>query len=434
MNPTSPQSPGARVLVLGGGGREHALAWRLAEDGEVARVWVAPGNGGTADAPRLENLALDLVRPEAVVEAARALGPDLVVIGPEAPLLAGVSDALRSAGFAVLGPSRAAALLEGSKRHAKAFMERHGIPTARARSYTDPEALARDLGGFAYPLVLKASGLAAGKGVVIAEDAREAREALAALARLEGAREGLLAEEFLRGRELSVFVLAHGERFALLPWARDHKRLLDGDRGPNTGGMGAVSPVPLPPGLEERVLREIVRPTLAGLAAEGTPYTGFLYVGLMVTPDGRPHVLEYNCRLGDPEAQAILPRLGGSAFALFEGAARGVLPPRAPVLPEATVGVVVAAPRYPEASDRGSPIGGLESAAEEALVFHAGTARREGRIVTDGGRLLCLVGHGPDLARARARAYAALGRLALPPGARFRRDIALAETEGERSA
>jgi phosphoribosylamine--glycine ligase len=355
------------------------------------------------------------------------------VIGPEAPLLAGVGDALRGAGFAVVGPNRAAALLEGSKRHAKAFMERHGIPTARARGYTDPGDLARDLARLDYPLVLKASGLAAGKGVVIAESPAAARAAVESLAGLEGARDGILVEEFLPGRELSGFVLAHGEDFLLLPWARDHKRLRDGDRGPNTGGMGAVSPVPLPPGLEERIVREILRPTLAGLVAEGTPYVGFLYVGLMVRPDGRPFVLEYNCRLGDPEAQVILPRLGGSAFGLFRAAATGgELPPTAGILPETAVGVVVAAPRYPEAGDRGSPLGGIERAAEEALVFHAGTRRTsENVLVTNGGRIFCLVGRGRNLTAARARAYAALDRLVLPPGVQVRRDIALAEVQEE---
>ena len=417
-------SSGARVLVLGGGGREHALAWRLAGDPEVASVLVAPGNGGTDGVGRIRNLALDPTDPAAVVAWARRERPDLVVVGPEAPLLAGVADALRAAETPVLGPDRAAALLEGSKRHAKAFLERHGIPTAPARSYARPEDLDRALDGLDYPLVLKASGLAAGKGVVIVASPAEARRALASLVRLEGAREGLLAETFLRGEELSYFVLAHGARYLALPAARDHKRLEDGDRGPNTGGMGALSPPPLGAGLEARIQETIVRPTLAGLVAEGTPYVGFLYVGLMIDPAGKPHVLEYNCRLGDPEAEVVLPRLGGSAFALFLAAARGTLPETAAVRPEATVGVVVAARGYPEAGDHGTPLEGLEAAAEDALVFHAGTRREGGRVVTNGGRLLCVCARGTDLADARRRAYEAVGRLRLPPGARVRRDIA----------
>jgi phosphoribosylamine--glycine ligase len=419
-------SSGARVLVLGGGGREHALAWRLAEDPEVSAVLVAPGNGGTDGAGKIRNLPLDPLDGGAVAAWARREGPDLVVVGPEAPLLAGVADALADAGVRVLGPSRAAALLEGSKRHAKAFLERHGIPTASARHYDDPVRLARDLDRFEYPLVLKASGLAAGKGVAIVRNPAEARESLAALARLDGARDGILAETYLTGEELSYFVLAHGTRHLPLPAARDHKRLEDGDQGPNTGGMGAYSPPPLDKALSARIEETIVRPTLEGLASEGTPYVGFLYAGLMIDREGRPYVLEYNCRLGDPEAEVVLPRLGGSAFALFHAAAEGRLPTSASVRPEATVGVVVAAPRYPEAGDHGGAIGGLERAAEDALVFHAGTRRTEAGVVTNGGRLLCLVGRGPGLREARARAYAAVERLTLPAGARFRRDIALA--------
>jgi phosphoribosylamine--glycine ligase len=425
MGAPTVSSTGARVLVLGGGGREHALAWRLAEDPEVAEVLVAPGNGGTDGEGKVRNLALDPSDPAVAAAWARRERPDLVVVGPEGPLLAGVVDALHAADVAVLGPTRAAALLEGSKRHAKAFLERHGIPTARARSYARAEDLARALDGLDYPLVLKASGLAAGKGVVIVASPSEARRALDSLARLEGARDGLLAETFLRGEELSYFVLAHGPHYRVLPTARDHKRLEDGDRGPNTGGMGAYSPAPLGRELAARIEESIVRPTLTGLVAEGTPFVGFLYVGLMIDPEGRPQVLEYNCRLGDPEAQVILPRLGGSAFALFRAAAEGRLPETVTVRPDAVVGVVAAAPNYPESGDYGSPIGGLEEAAAEALVFHAGTKRTRDGVVTNGGRILCLAARGRDRTEARARAYAAVDRLVLPPGSRIRRDIAL---------
>ncbi len=424
MPPRPPSPAGARVLVLGGGGREHALAWRLAADPEVASVLVAPGNGGTDGEPKVGNLALDPADPVTVASWARRERPDLIVVGPEIPLLNGVADGLRDVGVPVLGPNRAAALLEGSKRHAKAFLERQGIPTADARSYERPEDLERDLDTLAYPLVLKASGLAAGKGVAIVGSAEEARSALATLVRLPGAREGILAETFLRGEELSYFVLAHGTRYLTLPAARDHKRLDDGDRGPNTGGMGAYSPPPLARELDSRIQETIVRPTLEGLAAEGTPYTGVLYFGLMIDPRGQPYVLEYNCRFGDPEAQVVLPRLGGSAFALFHAVARGEIPSRLDVRDEALVGVVIAAPRYPEAGDDGSPLEGLEEAGAEALVFHAGTRRVGGRVLTAGGRLLCVCGRGKDLAEARRRAYTAVGRLRLPPGARLRRDIA----------
>jgi phosphoribosylamine---glycine ligase len=421
-----------KILVLGSGAREHALAWRLAQDGHA--VLVAPGNPGCARvATRLRLDPLDL---PAVVAAARAEAVDLVVVGPEAPLVAGVVDALAVAGIAAFGPTAAAARLEGSKAFAKEFMARHGIATAPFAVCDDEASAARAVERFlaAGRVVLKADGLAAGKGVLVTADAGEAR----AFAHdcLAGTRFGpagarLVVEAFLPGEEVSLFYLSDGAR--LLPFlpARDCKRLGDGDRGPNTGGMGAHAPADLDLALAERIERTVARPTIDGLAHEGTPFRGLLYVGLMIGPDG-PRVLEYNARFGDPETQVLLPLVAGDLGALLAECAAGALSAPLEFRPGATVGVVLAAAGYPDAPRAGDVVHGLADwpapAAEdraEQWCFQAGTRQREdGALVADGGRVLTVVARAADRATARARAYDGLSRLSLA-GGQVRGDIAL---------
>ncbi|MBE3590915.1 MAG: phosphoribosylamine--glycine ligase [Firmicutes bacterium] len=411
-----------RFLVVGGGGREHALAWRLSEDGH--EVAVAPGNAGT----RLMGLAHLDVRAEDVeglVAQARRLRPDCVVIGPEAPLALGLADALRAAGLAVFGPDRAAARIETSKAWAKAFMARHGIPTAAGRAFTDAQEAERYAASLAGPAVVKAGGLAAGKGVFVCGDAREAAAAVRAVRRLGEAGREIVIEERLEGRECSLIAVTDGRRVLPLAPARDHKRALDGDRGPNTGGMGAYSPLPdVTEAQVDAIRRRILEPAVAGLAAEGCPFRGALYAGLMLTAEG-PKVLEFNARFGDPETQVLLPRLRGDFGALLAAAAHGELH-RARLAwdPAWAVGVVVAAAGYPEAPRTGMPVAGLEAAAAAgALVFHAGTVLEGGRVLVRGGRVLTIVGLGPDVAAARERAYAACRAVGFE-GAWYRNDIA----------
>ena len=416
-----------KVLIVGGGGREHALAWKCAAAARVSEVLVAPGNAGTAAEPRVRNVGVAAEDTAALVQLARAERVDLTIVGPEAPLVAGIVDAFVAAGLSCFGPRREAARLEGSKAFAKEFLRRHGIPTARSCTFTREhfdEAWVRSQRA---PLVVKASGLAAGKGVVIAattEEALAAAQAMFAGQFAEAGRE-VVIEEFLEGEEASFIVMADGRHILPLATSQDHKRLNDGDRGPNTGGMGAYSPAPVvTPALHTRIMREIIEPAISGLAAEGMPYTGFLYAGLMIAPDGTPNVLEFNCRLGDPETQPLLMRLQSDLSALCEAALAGRLDTvSAQWDPRAALGVVMAAAGYPESVRRGDTVEGLERAARlPGKIFHAGTRLESGRVLTNGGRVLCAVGLGAGIAAAQRAAYA-LADSVHWPGVHYRRDI-----------
>ena len=402
-----------RVLLVGSGGREHALAWRLSSSPTLTELHAAPGNPGIASLATCHPVAAD--DGDGLLGLARSLAADLVVVGPEAPLVEGVADALRHAGIPVFGPSRAAARIEGSKRFAKTVMQAANVPTAAVLA--EPHA----------PCVLKADGLAAGKGVAVCHTEEELTAGLAT-ARDFG--DAVLVEELLEGREVSVLALCDGgDALALAP-ARDFKRAFDGDNGPNTGGMGSFAPVPdVDDALLAELLETCVRPTLVELAERGTPFVGTLFAGLMLTEDG-PRVLEFNCRFGDPETQSVLPLVEGDLLAALAAAANGSLAGislgRAA---GSAVTVVIAAGDYPSAGDTGTPIDGVDDAeAAGALVFHAGTARTDGRLVTNGGRLLAVTATGPGLAEARTRAYEAADRIQIA-GARRREDIALAAAE-----
>jgi phosphoribosylamine---glycine ligase len=416
-----------KVLIVGGGGREHALAWKCAAAARVAEVLVAPGNAGTAEEPRVRNVGVAADDIAALLRLARAERVDLTIVGPEAPLVAGLVDAFAEAGLSCFGPRRAAARLEGSKAFAKEFLRRHGIPTARSATFThgsfDPDWVS----GQRAPLVVKASGLAAGKGVVIADStgaAIAAAEAMFAGQFGDAGRE-VVIEEFLEGEEVSFIVMADGRHALPLATSQDHKRLNDGDQGPNTGGMGAYSPAALvTPALHARIMREVIEPTLRGLALEGMPYTGFLYAGLMIAPDGTPNVLEFNCRLGDPEAQPLLMRLQSDLTLLCEAALGGRLDTANTQWdPRVALGVVMAAAGYPDSVRRGDVIEGLERAARlPGKIFHAGTRLESGKVLTNGGRVLCAVGLGAGIAAARRAAYA-LADSVHWPGVHYRRDI-----------
>jgi phosphoribosylamine--glycine ligase len=414
-----------KLLVIGSGGREHALAWKLAQSPRVQKVYVAPGNGGTATEAGVENVALTEV-PQ-LVAFARKEQIQLTVVGPEAPLAAGVVDAFRDAGLRIFGPTRAAAQLESSKDFAKRFMVRHRIPTARhatferaaeAKAYVDKEGA---------PIVVKADGLAAGKGVVVATSVAEARAAIDMMlgeSKLGAAGARVVIEECLQGEEASFIVVADGAHALSLATSQDHKRLRDGDAGPNTGGMGAYSPAPVvTPQVHARVMREIIQPTLAGMAADGVPYTGFLYAGLMIDKAGNPKTLEFNCRLGDPETQPILMRLKSDLLALLEAALNGRLEgAQAEWDRRCALGVVLAAHGYPEEPRKGDRIEGLPRPADDCRVFHAGTRGEGGAIVTSGGRVLCVTALGDNLRAARSRAYDAVGQIRFD-GMQYRKDI-----------
>jgi len=420
-----------RVLVVGGGGREHALCWALKRDHPHATLFAAPGNPGTAQLGT--NLAIAATAVADLVTAARQHSIDFAVIGPEAPLAAGLADALRAAGTAVLGPSAAAARLEASKAFAKEVMARAGVPTAASRSFTALDPALAYIRSHAEPLVVKASGLAAGKGAVLCDTraaaAASARAMLAEGSLGEAGRE-IVIEQFLAGEELSVLALTDGERVAILPPAQDHKRLGEGDTGPNTGGMGAYCPVSLAtPALLERVRREVLEPTLREMAVRRTPYAGVLYAGLMISADGTPAVLEFNCRFGDPETQAILPGLAPGVSAQFLDIARGAWRPSREVLAaeRAAVTTVLAARGYPDAPERGAAIDLPENLGSDVLVFHAGTVRDlGGTLRTAGGRVLDVTTLGPDVPSAARRSAAACERITFD-GKTWRRDIAWRE-------
>ncbi|MDE2306336.1 MAG: phosphoribosylamine--glycine ligase [Gammaproteobacteria bacterium] len=416
-----------KVLIVGGGGREHALAWKCAQSTRVDAVFVAPGNAGTALEPKVRNVAIEADDVEALTSFAAGERIDLTIVGPEAPLVAGITERFGAAGLLCFGPGRAGARLEGSKGFAKDFLTRHHIPTAAYRRFTRDDFDPQYLLGCRLPIVVKADGLAAGKGVVICETHQQVLEVAERMlgGAFGAAGEAIVVEEFLQGEEVSFIVLASGRTALPLASSQDHKRRDDGDRGPNTGGMGAYSPAPLvTPALHARIMREVIQPTLYGLHADGIAYTGFLYAGLMIAPDGTPNVLEFNCRLGDPETQPIMMRLQSDLPSLCEAAIAGDLA-RAEVSwdPRAAVGVVVAATGYPDAYPKGERITGLEAAARlPGKIFHAGTTLRGDQVLTNGGRVLCAVGLGSTVSSAQRQAYALVEAIHWD-SMQYRRDI-----------
>lgn len=414
-----------KILVIGSGGREHALAWRLAQSPRVHKVYVAPGNGGTAREEGLENLPLTEFAE--LIDFCRQEDIAYTVVGPEAPLAAGIVDAFRAAGLRIYGPTQAAARLESSKEFAKAFMQRHGIPTAAYASFSDTQAAHAYIDERATPIVVKADGLAAGKGVVVAttpEEAHAAVEAMLAGNRLGEAGRRVVIEDYLSGEEASFIVMVDGEHVLPLATSQDHKRLLDGDLGPNTGGMGAYSPAPvITPELHARILREIIRPTVQGMKQEGMHYTGFLYAGVMVGEDGVPRVLEFNCRLGDPETQPIMMRLKNDLSLLIEAALSGELDQiEAEWDRRYALGVVLAAEGYPDAPRKGDVIRGLDIAGDDFHIFHAGTTLVGNDVVTAGGRVLCVTALGDTVKIAQSRAYEVAEHIDFA-GRQMRRDI-----------
>jgi phosphoribosylamine--glycine ligase len=418
-----------KVLVIGGGGREHALAWKLTQSPKVHKVYVAPGNAGTALDKRLENVAITDF--DALADFATAEKVVLTVVGPEAPLAAGVVDTFRARGLRVFGPTKAAAQLESSKAYAKAFMKRHGIPTADYENFTDAAAAHAYVDRRGAPIVIKADGLAAGKGVVVATTLEQAHEAidwmlldnrLGVAHNAGGAR--VVIEDFLEGEEASFIVVSDGRHVVPLATSQDHKRLQDGDQGPNTGGMGAYSPAPVvTPNVHARVMQEIILPTIEGMAADGVPFTGFLYAGLMIDAAGRPRTVEFNARMGDPETQPIMLRLKTDLYDVLMHATGGTLDEvELDWDRRVALGVVMAAHGYPMAPRKGDTITGLPAEAPDAVVFHAGTSQQGGQVVTSGGRVLCVTALGDSVRQAQARAYEALDGIRFD-GAIYRTDI-----------
>ena len=418
-----------KVLVIGGGGREHALAWKLNQSPKVHKVYVAPGNGGTALDDRLINVPISDVK--ALREWAQAEKIGLAVVGPEAPLAAGVVDEFRAHGLRVFGPTKAAAQLESSKAFSKAFMKRHGIPTAEYESFTDAALAHAYVDAKGAPIVVKADGLAAGKGVVVAMTAAEAHEAidfmlldnkLGVVHNDGGAR--VVIEEFLQGEEASFIVLCDGKNVTALATSQDHKRLLDGDEGPNTGGMGAYSPAPVVTAdVHARAMREIILPTIRGMEKDGIPYTGFLYAGLMIDAQGRPKTLEFNCRMGDPETQPIMMRLKSDLSDVLAAAVDGKLDQVELQWDRRTaLGVVMAAHGYPMNPRKGDVITGLPAEADDAVVFHAGTELKDGAVTVTGGRVLCVTALADSVKLAQQRVYEVAAGIHFD-GAQYRRDI-----------
>ena len=417
-----------KILVIGGGGREHALAWKLVQSPKASTVYVAPGNGGTALSPRLENLPITDVQQLADWALANKIG--LTVVGPEAPLAAGVVDAFRARGLRIFGPTRAAAQLESSKAFSKAFMRRHGIPTADYDTFTDPVAAHAFVDRLGAPIVIKADGLAAGKGVVVADTLAEAHAAVDFMLVDNadgGADEGVarvVIEQFLEGEEASFIVLSDGKHVAALATSQDHKRLKDGDAGPNTGGMGAYSPAPVVTAdVHARAMREVILPAVRGMEKDGIPYTGFLYAGLMIGAQGQIKVLEFNCRMGDPETQPILLRLKSDLVDLLNAAVDGRLDGVELQWDRRTaLGVVMAAHGYPENPRQGDAITGIAPEQDDAMVFHAGTQLAGGTLRTSGGRVLCVTALADSVRQAQQRAYEVLHAIRFD-GAQYRNDI-----------
>jgi len=414
-----------KLLVIGSGGREHAIAWRLAQSPKVSRVYVAPGNAGTAREDGLFNVEITGISE--LVKFARGEGIETTVVGPEGPLAAGVVDAFRAAGLRIFGPTQAAAQLEASKDFAKKFMARHRIPTAAYDTFTDARTAHAYIDKHGAPIVIKADGLAAGKGVVVATTAAEAHEAIDMM--LDGNKLGdaghrVVIEEFMQGEEASFIVMVDGKNVLPLASTQDHKRIFDGDLGPNTGGMGAYSPAPVvTPEVHSRAMREIIMPTVKGMASDGVPYAGFLYAGLMIGEDGAPRVVEFNCRLGDPETQPIMLRLKSDFLELVESAIDGTLDRAEPDWDRrAALGVVLAAAGYPEAPRKGDEIKGLAKDGDDFHVFHAGTALKDGKVVTNGGRVLCVTALGDKVKIAAERAYEVADKIRFD-GMQYRKDI-----------
>ncbi len=426
-----------KILIVGSGGREHALAWKVAQSSKASEVLVAPGNGGTATEPRVRNVDVAAEDVAGLVALAKREHVGLTIIGPEAPLVIGVVDAFQAAGLRCFGPQQAAAQLEGSKAFTKEFLKRHGIPTAAYATFRqetfDPAWVRKQR----MPIVVKASGLAAGKGVVIVDSADEAIATAEAMfaGQYGSAGDLVVIEEFLPGEEASFIVMADGRNILTMATSQDHKRLRDADTGPNTGGMGAYSPAPVVTrAMHERIMREVIEPTIRGLAKDGTPYTGFLYAGIMVHPDGTPNVLEYNCRFGDPETQPILMRLRSDLVELCEAALDKRLDRvHADWDERAALGVVLAAEGYPETVRKGDAITGLAQAARlPGKVFHAGTRAADGKVFTNGGRVLCAVGLGASVSQAQAQAYTLVDAIDWP-GMQCRRDIGFRAVTREKS-
>ena len=414
-----------KILVVGSGGREHALAWKLAQSKRIQIVMVAPGNGGTALDPRLKNVAL--TDPTQLADFAEQENIALTVVGPEAPLAAGIVDLFRERGLKIFGPSQRAAQLEASKDFAKAFMQRHGIPTAKYQTFTDAAAAHQYVDQQGAPIVIKADGLAAGKGVVVASSLDEAHQAIDMMLsdnRLGDAGARVVIEEFLEGEEASFIVMVDGHNVLPLATSQDHKRLLDHDQGPNTGGMGAYSPAPIvTPQLHARVMREIILPTVQGMAKDGEPYTGFLYAGLMIDAQGNPKTLEFNCRMGDPETQPIMARLKTDLVTVIEHAVNGTLKDIELDWDRRTaLGVVLAAAGYPDAPRKGDSITGIPAETQDSMTFHAGTVLDQGVLKTAGGRVLCVVGLGDSVRVAQKHAYEAVEQVRFD-GMQFRHDI-----------
>jgi phosphoribosylamine--glycine ligase len=418
-----------KVLVVGGGGREHALAWKLAQSPKVQKIYVAPGNGGTAADNRYENVAI--TEPAALREWAQQQKIALAVVGPEAPLAAGVVNEFRAHGMRIFGPTREAAQLESSKAFSKAFMKRHAIPTADYETFTDATLAHAYVDAKGAPIVIKADGLAAGKGVVVAMSLAEAHEAidfmlldnkLGVSHNAGGAR--VVIEEFLSGEEASFIVVCDGKTVTALATSQDHKRLQDADQGPNTGGMGAYSPAPVvTPAIHAKAMREVIMPTIKGMEKDGIPYTGFLYAGLMITPDGNIKTLEFNCRMGDPETQPIMMRLKSDLFDLLYAAADGQMgEPELQWDRRVALGVVMAAEGYPLNPKKGAVIRGLPKEADDAVVFHAGTQLTYGATMVSGGRVLCVTALAETVKAAQTRAYEALSTIKFD-GMQFRTDI-----------
>ena len=415
-----------KLLVIGSGGREHALAWKLAQSPKVATVFVAPGNAGTAPEPKLQNLPLTAHTD--LIDFCRKENVAFTIIGPEAPLAAGIVDDFRAAGLPVFGPTRAAAQLESSKDFAKAFMKRHGIPTAGYQTFDNAQQAHDYVDAKGAPIVIKADGLAAGKGVIVAMTLAEAHAAIDDMLlgnKMGNAGARVVIEDFLQGEEASFIVMVDGENVLPMATSQDHKRLLDNDQGPNTGGMGAYSPAPVvTPEVYRRTMDEIILPTVRGMAVDGCEFTGFLYAGLMIDENGAPRTIEFNCRFGDPETQPIMSRLDSDLADLVQAALdRRLDKVQAEWNPQTAVGVVLAAAGYPDSPRKGDAVEGMEAANKIGKVFHAGTAVSDGHTVTNGGRVLCVVGLGDDVKQAKAKAYETVAKIHFE-GMQYRKDIA----------
>ena len=425
------------ILVLGSGGREHARAWKIAQDDQVAQVFVAPGNAGTATENKCENVALDILDNPAIIDFVKNNAIDLIIVGPEAPLVNGVVDACREAGVKIWGPTQFAAQLEGSKAFAKHFLKRHNIPTAFYDVFTEVDAAKAFVEKNGAPIVIKADGLAAGKGVIVAmtnEEAFAAIDDMLAGNKFGDAGSRVVIEEFLAGEEASFICMIDGDNILPMATSQDHKRIFEGDQGPNTGGMGAYSPAPVVTvDVFEKTMNEVMRPTVEGMKKDGHVYTGFLYAGLMIDEQGQPKVIEFNCRFGDPETQPIMMRLKSSLVDLVQAGIEGNLPSEAEWDERKTVGIVLASKGYPETSSSGDVISGLNTEMTDAKVFHAGTkANENGEIVTAGGRVLCVTALGNTIGEAQAKALELCQKVTFN-GVQYRKDIgyrAIAREQG----